>query len=247
MVYIPRKQKVSPDRSNNDGVPENRNTGRGLFHTAGVGYNTTYLHRFYRELSRVYLISALLFSIRKEKNAMTGHREQTKVLRLVKPTPDMEDAYLSFVSEWEEAGEDITPYAVRPFGRTYSQWLADTIAAETVAPEGYVTMSSYFLIDDGGEIIGAANIRHRLNAHILRHSGHIGYGVRPSRRRQGYATAMLTMALPIARGLGIDRVLVTCDKQNIGSAKTIIKNGGVLENEMEEEGNRILQRYWIDL
>ena len=81
----------------------------------------------------------------------------------------------------------------------------------------------------------------------MRHSGHIGYGVRPARRRQGYAARMLGMALVIAEGLGIDRALITCDKRNIASAHTILKNGGVLENEIEEESGQITQRYWINL
>jgi len=168
-------------------------------------------------------------------------------LKLVKPTPDMEGAYLDFACEWERHGEVIIPYGARLLGRTYGQWLADTAAYERVAPDGYVPMSTYFLIGEDGEIIGAVNIRHYLNDHLLRHSGHIGYGVRSTRRRQGWATKILGMALPIARGLGIERALVTCDKRNIASARTILRNGGVLENEVLEESGQITQRYWIDL
>ncbi len=178
---------------------------------------------------------------------MTVAGTEPKEPRLVKPTPDMERAYHDFAGEWERHGEVIIPYAARLLGRTYSQWLADTLAYETVAPEAYVTMSTYFLMGGDGEIIGALNIRHRLNDHLLRHSGHIGYGVRPSMRRMGYASRMLCMALPIAREMGIDRALVTCDRRNIASARTILKNGGVLENEVLEDSGQITQRYWIDL
>lgn len=90
------------------------------------------------------------------------------------------------------------------------------------------------------------DIRHRLNEYLLQFGGNIGYSVRPSQRRKGYATEMLALALEECRKLGIDRALVTCDKTNIGSAKTIQKNGGVLENEVLE-GDRITQRYWIGL
>ena len=90
------------------------------------------------------------------------------------------------------------------------------------------------------------DIRHRLNEYLLQFGGNIGYSVRPSQRRKGYATEMLALALEECRKLGIDRALVTCDKTNIGSAKTIQKNGGVLENEVLE-GDRITQRYWIAL
>ncbi|MBQ0102258.1 MAG: GNAT family N-acetyltransferase, partial [Firmicutes bacterium] len=70
--------------------------------------------------------------------------------------------------------------------------------------------------------------------------------IRPSERRKGYATAMIGLALDECRKLGIDRVLMCCDKNNVGSAKSIIRNGGVLENEVEEDGG-ITQRYWIQL
>lgn len=93
--------------------------------------------------------------------------------------------------------------------------------------------------------VGAVNIRHYLNEGLRRTGGHIGDGIRPGERRKGYATAMLALALKECKKLGIDRVLVCCDKDNIGSAKAIVKNGGVLENEVEEDGH-VVQRYWID-
>ena len=76
--------------------------------------------------------------------------------------------------------------------------------------------------------------------------GHIGDGVRPSERRKGYATEQIRLALQKCKELGIDRVLMTCEDWNVGSAKSIINNGGILENEIEVEG-KIFQRYWIDL
>lgn len=79
------------------------------------------------------------------------------------------------------------------------------------------------------------------NRHI---GGHIGYGIRPSERRKGYATVLLNLALIKARELGIQRALVTCDRDNIGSAKTIMNNGGVLDSEDEVDGT-IIQRYWV--
>ncbi len=93
---------------------------------------------------------------------------------------------------------------------------------------------------------GAIALRHSLNDFLLRAGGHIGYGIRPSARKKGLATWALGAVLPTARSLGLSRVLVTCDDDNIGSARTIENNGGVLENVADTELGRT-RRYWIAL
>ena len=95
-------------------------------------------------------------------------------------------------------------------------------------------------------IVGAINIRHELNDYLLRFGGHIGDGIRPDERRKGYATKMIQLGLQECQKLGIKKVLMICDKDNIGSARSIISNGGVLENEVNHEG-AVMQRYWITL
>jgi predicted acetyltransferase len=84
------------------------------------------------------------------------------------------------------------------------------------------------------------SIRHFLNEQLLRLSGHIGYEIRPTERRKGYATVMLKIALEKCRDIGIKQVLITCDKNNSASAKTIIANEGVLENELVEDNGNIV-------
>ena len=107
--------------------------------------------------------------------------------------------------------------------------------------------SAYFCLDDKRHIfVGAVNIRHYLNENLLYNGGHIGDGIRPSERRKGIATKMIALALDECRKLGIEKVLMVCDKNNIGSAKTIINNHGILENEIEVNGV-VQQRYWITL
>lgn len=113
--------------------------------------------------------------------------------------------------------------------------------------EGRVPSTTFFCLDlDRDIFVGAVNIRHRLTEELRRTGGHIGDGIRPSERRKGYATAMIALALEECKKIGINRVLMTCEKNNIGSAKSIVKNGGILENEVEEDG-KIMQRYWIEI
>lgn len=113
-------------------------------------------------------------------------------------------------------------------------------------PPGHVPTTFLFAFV-GPSIVGRVSIRHALNDVLEQVGGHIGYVVVPAFRRRGYATTMLRMALKIAHEeLGIGRVLVTCDDDNIGSIKTIEKNGGVLENIVMIDGSSTpKRRYWI--
>ena len=96
-------------------------------------------------------------------------------------------------------------------------------------------------------MIGATNIRHRLNDYFLRIDGHIGGAIRPSYRGKGYGNKMLDLALQIARQMGMRRVLITCNKENKVSEKVIIRNGGIFESEEIEDNGNIVRRFWIDI
>jgi predicted acetyltransferase len=110
-----------------------------------------------------------------------------------------------------------------------------------------VPFSVFWLVEDD-EFIGEANIRHQLNAYLIKEGGHIGYGIRPSRQRQGYGKLILALALEECRLLGLERVLVTCLHDNIASARIIEANGGELENVVRHPAGRgRLRRYWISL
>ena len=169
-------------------------------------------------------------------------------LELIRASYEMEEQYYDFANEWKEHNEEIVPYAARLLDMDYKSWLEHTykIESKDTCPSHLVPAHTYFLVLENKRIIGAVNIRHYLNDYLLNFGGHIGYGIRPSERRKGYAALMLSLALPIAKNLGINKALITCNKNNPGSAKTIINNGGVLENEVIE-GNEITQRYWIEL
>lgn len=122
----------------------------------------------------------------------------------------------------------------------------EAIRAGRDLPERFVP-STFLVADVKGELVGRTSIRHQLNEFLAHEGGHIGYGVLAEHRRRGYATEILSQSLVIARGVGVDRVLVTCDEDNVGSAAVIERCGGVFESLVvpTEPGPR-KRRYWID-
>jgi predicted acetyltransferase len=125
--------------------------------------------------------------------------------------------------------------------------LIDVLEAAAAEPENPRLVPCHFYwVTDGDEddvqeeVIGFLALRTRLNDWLFNEGGHIGYSIRPSRRRQGHATRALGLGVARAVELGIDRVLVTCDEDNVPSARTIERNGGAYED--SRNGKR---RYWI--
>ena len=168
------------------------------------------------------------------------------MLRLVKLTPEYRPQLNEMMDEWTQAGEKIVPYAIRKVDHhDFDRYLSSLEVSK--ADNGLVPDSTFFCLDTERNLfVGAVNIRHYLNKGLLLSGGHVGDGIRPSERRKGFGTKMVALALEECRKLGISRALMVCDKNNIASAKTIMKNGGVLENEIEADGITE-QRYWIDL
>ena len=169
-------------------------------------------------------------------------------MELVFPTIEYKQAALDYRQEHFDCGEtEIHGDGGLDHAETYEGWLAKIRDARTwEANEERVPATTYFGMLNG-RIVGTIQIRHELNQRLLSTYGHIGYGVRTSERRKGYAAAMLATALGKCRELGIKNVLISCDKDNIGSAKTILKNGGVYDKDYIEENGNIVQQYWIAL
>lgn len=171
-------------------------------------------------------------------------------VKLIKLTKDYYQQLAEMIDEWkidqEENNTNHSPWAI--FKNDYHDFEYYLDNLEISKPvDGKVPDSVFFLLDIKRNILlGAVNIRHYLNDYLLQYGGHIGDGIRPSERGKGYATEMIRLALIECKRLGIDKVLMVCDKSNIASRKTIIKNGGILENEIVEDGE-IQQRYWINL
>ena len=168
-------------------------------------------------------------------------------ITLVKLSPKYKRHLFEMMDEWTSvAPDESTPWAI--FKNDYHDFDHYLENLDIEKPkEGKVPDSTFFALDPDRDIfVGAINIRHRLNEALLLNGGHIGDGIRPSERHKGYATEMIRLGLQECRRLGIDKVLMVCDKENVGSRKSIIANGGVLENEIEVDGE-LEQRYWITL
>ena len=172
-------------------------------------------------------------------------------VRLIKLTKEYYNQLAEMIDEWKLDQEvnhtNHSPWAI--FKNDYHDFDYYLENLELKEPkDGKVPDSVFFLLDEERNILlGAVNIRHYLNDYLLKYAGHIGDGIRPSERRKGYATEMLRLALLECKKLRITKVLMVCDKSNIASAKSIIKNGGILENEFFAEDGEVQQRFWIDL
>ena len=172
------------------------------------------------------------------------------MLKLVKGSLRYKKEIIDMLKEWKEYNEthitNESPKAI--FKNSFDDFDAYLNSLEINKPkDGKVPSSVFFCLDEKRNImVGDVNIRHYLNEYLLLYGGHIGDGIRPSEQKKGYATKMIGLALKECQKMGIQKVLMVCDKDNIGSAKSIIRNGGILENELNVNGN-IIQRYWIDL
>ena len=153
-------------------------------------------------------------------------------IRLIKLTKKYYYQLSEMIDEWKIDQElnhtNHSPWAIfKNDYHDFNYYLANLEYKESI--DGKVPDSVFFLLDEDRNILlGAVNIRHYLNDYLLKYAGHIGDGIRPSERGKGFATEMIRLALLECKKLGIYRVLMVCDKSNIASAKTIIKNGGKL-------------------
>jgi len=171
-------------------------------------------------------------------------------LALVIPRVEYESSYRNYISEIKANDDSMIPFVLNLPNDDFNSFLSEVhgyARGEGLAPE-FVAHSTFWLIENSSEIVGIANIHHELTEKLKIEGGHIGYSIRPSRRGQGYGNAILNESLKEARKLGILKVLITCDKENVPSARVILRNGGTLESESYVEARQaVVQRYWINL
>ncbi len=173
-------------------------------------------------------------------------------LHLEAPSLARAESFRSLVEESIAAGEDSYPRLFSFLGLSLDD-LAGLVAqlgrqaqGELLRP-GQVTQTTSWLVD-GDTVIGESRFRHWLTPSLEIEGGHIGYLIRPSRRRQGCGTRLLALTLSLARAHGLTRVLVTCNTANQGSARVIQKNGGRFAGEVSSPATGLpVSRYWIAL
>ena len=172
-------------------------------------------------------------------------------LYLTKPDLVYFDRYNEMMNEWLESGTQVAPWFLgKPFVSIgefaeHVRMLDD--CENGIVDKKYSSTTSYFVIDKNDRLIGAASLRHYLTTEGLNSWGHIGYGVRPSERKKGYATIILRLMLDEARRKKIYQVLIGVHDSNTGSWKTVEKCGGVLENTVRIDGDdEPIRRYWIN-
>lgn len=172
-------------------------------------------------------------------------------LLLVRPTEDNIGQYEDYRREFLDHGDSMDGTGPMRRYEHALDWLAHVRSYEDPdnLPEGRVLATQYLLVrESDGKLLGMLQLRHYLNEYLRLYAGHIGYSVRPSERRKGYAKRMLAMALPEARALGLERVMISCVVGNEGSRRTILANGGVFDSTIrDEEDGETLERYWITL
>lgn len=166
-------------------------------------------------------------------------------IKLVLLTTEYKKQLNDMMDEWTATDERIIPSALTVNDYHDFDFYKNHLCRDKEI-NGLVPDTTYFCLDtDRNIFVGAVNIRHYLTEKLKFSGGHIGDGIRPNERRKGYGSAMIGLALDKAKKMGINRVLMCCDKKNIASAKSIINNGGILENEVDIDGT-IIQRYWIN-
>ena len=173
-------------------------------------------------------------------------------LMLVRPSKLYAEQVMSYKEEMLQCGDSFDGCAGLEDVQSFDEWIDFERRLREKYKSGYVPSEVFLAVRRKDDfVVGMIDFRHPLSDFLKNFGGNIGYSVRPSERRKGYASEMLGLVLPFCRAFGESKVLVTCDKRNVASQRTIIKNGGVMENEIVDtvglSKSGIIQRFWISI
>lgn len=170
---------------------------------------------------------------------------------LIYPDKSYKDKAIEYLNEFSLYNSEINGSGGLDRYEDYNEWLIKVENDLDIPniPEDRVPANTYFFVRTSDDkILGMINIRHKLNEFLQNEGGHIGYSIRPTERKKGYGSLMLKLGLEKCREINLNKVLITCDKSNIASAKVIQNNNGILENEIYSKTfSEVIQRYWIYL
>ncbi|HEY5560875.1 MAG TPA: GNAT family N-acetyltransferase [Clostridiaceae bacterium] len=170
-------------------------------------------------------------------------------MRLLRPSMEYKHQILEYKKEFIEVCDVMAGTSYLQRYDVFEEWMKFVWDNEKESTKQTEVTASVFLAirEEDNKLVGIINIRHSLNEYLYNYGGNIGYSVRKIERRKGYAKEMLKITLDECRKLEIRKVLITCDSDNIASAKTIKSCGGILENEVLNDVDILIQRYWIEL
>ncbi|MBD0386949.1 MAG: GNAT family N-acetyltransferase [Nostoc sp. C3-bin3] len=174
------------------------------------------------------------------------------MLELIAPTFDLYSEFLEMLAEYQQTDEfrlfdHNNSTLIQENFSAYIQYLENNSKGIDLKP-GFVPATTFWLVTNSKIILGESQLRHWLVPTLEHRGGHIGYMIRPSQRNKGYGTQILAMTLEKARNIGLSRVLLNCNQDNLASARIIQKNQGKLASEgFLENSDTVISRYWIDL
>lgn len=168
-------------------------------------------------------------------------------VKLVEPSIIYRESFLEFIEDVKETGYEsyeLYTKAEEDFNEFIKELLESSKGINI--PRGWVPCSSFWLVNDAGEIIGVIRIRHYVDSEFLQMIGHIGYEIKSTHRKKGYGSKLLELGLVEARKIGLEEVIITCAESNIGSRKIIEKfKGKYIKSIFDRENQRNLLQYKI--
>lgn len=168
-------------------------------------------------------------------------------MELVLPNKQYKESFLAALKEFHAEGEELQ-FDAEKIDKDFAAFIEEYQARMRGVDPSKAVPDTLFWLVDGDDFIGRFSLRHKLNERLGKYGGHIGYYIRPTKRGMGYATKGLALTLQEAQKLGLKKVLITCDQDNIRSQKVIEKNGGILEDIIPSlEDGKPLMRWWIEI